>query len=313
MIQIFKSPNFNFIGNKNKAFWFSGTLLAITLVSMVAPIYPNRGFGPNMSIDFTGGTVVQLQFEKSVHNDLGKLRDIAMSIGYGKPEVKSIGKPEDNEVQIIVKLQQGKELSGDELKAAFNRDYPQNPFSVRRVESVGPKVGKELGRTAVLSILVSLLAIIIYVAARFSLPFGVAAVLALAHDVIIPVGLFSVLNIEISLPVIAALLTIAGYSINDTIVIFDRIRENLGDSLSRKSVEDVINASINQTLSRTIITSLTTLVTVLAVGAAFLGSGDVVFDFALALTVGILIGTYSSVFIASPIVVLWNKRWPIKA
>ncbi len=312
MLQFFSSANYNFIGNKNKAFWLSGSLLLITVISMVAPIYPNRGIGPNMSIDFAGGTVVQMRFEKPVMSDLGTLRDIANAIGYGKPEVKTIGRAADNEVQIIVKLQKEKALLVDELKTAFARDYAENPFEVRRVESVGPKVGGELGRTAVLSILLSFLAIVAYVGLRFSFPFGVAAVLALVHDVLITVGVFSVFNLEISLPVVAALLTIAGYSINDTIVIFDRIRENLSESLSKKSFEDRINEAINQTLSRTVITSLTTLFTVMAVGAAFLGSGDVVFDFALALTVGIVTGTYSTVFVASPIVVLWNKRWPIK-
>jgi preprotein translocase subunit SecF len=312
MLQFFSSAKFNFIGNKNKAFWFSGALLLITVVSMLAPIYPNRGLGPNLSIDFVGGTVVQMKFANAIAGDLNRLRDIAGNIGYGKPEVKTVGRVVDNEVEITVKLQKEKALLVDELKAAFAREYPDNPFEVRRVETVGPKVGAELGRTAVLSIILSFLAIVAYVGVRFSFPFGVAAVIALVHDVVLTVGLFSVLNIEISLPVIAALLTIAGYSINDTIVIFDRIRENIGEGLSKKSFEDRVNEAINQTLSRTFITSITTLFTVTAVGAAFLGSGDVVFDFALALTFGILIGTYSTWLIASPIVVLWNKRWPIK-
>jgi len=303
MLQFFSNANYNFIGNKNKAFWFSGALIAITLVSLVAPIYPGRGFGPNLSIDFAGGTVVQLRFEKPVVGDLPRLREIAAGIGYGKPEVKTIGKASDNEVQFIVKLQKEKALPVDELKAAFARDYPDNPFEVRRVESVGPKVGGELGRTAVLSILLSFLAIVAYVGVRFSFPFGVAAVIALVHDVLITAGVFSVFNLEISLPVIAALLTIAGYSINDTIVIFDRIREDLKLGM-RGTFRELMNHALNRTLSRTIITSGTVFLATLSL---YLFGGGVINDFAFTFLVGILTGTYSSIYIAGALVLWWHK------
>lgn len=311
MVQWFKSAKYNFVGNKNKAFVFSGVLIVLTIVSLVAPIYPGRGIGPRLSIDFTGGTVVQLKFQNPVEGDLATLRTIAAGLGYGKPEVKSIGRAADHELQIVIQGPKDRTVLADEIKAALTAQYGDNPFEVRRIEAVGPKVGSELGRAALLAILLSFLVIVIYVAFRFSLPFGVAAVIALIHDVLITVGVFSIANIEISLPVIAALLTIAGYSINDTIVIFDRIRENLSGSLSKQSFEDRLNSAINQTLSRTIVTTMTTLFTVVAMGVLFMGTGDVVFDFSLALFVGMVIGTYSSVFIAAPVVVLWNRRWAI--
>lgn len=311
MTEWFKNPNYNFIGNKNKAFIFSGILMGVTLLSLIIPIHPNRGIGLNLSIDFTGGTVIQVKFQNPVQGDLPKLRQIAGNFGYGKPEVKTIGVATDNEVQIIIKRQKDRMVSVEEVKAALQRDYPTNPFEVRRVEAVGPKVGKELGQAAFISIALALIMIIAYVGVRFSLPYGVAGVVALAHDVMVPIGLFSVLNLEVSLPFIAALLTIAGFSINDTIVIFDRIRENMGQSTTKKSYEDKVNSAVNQTLSRTIITSTTALFSVLAVAVFFFGSGDVVFDFSLAMFVGFVSGVYSTVFIASPIVVLWNRRWPI--
>jgi len=312
MVEWFKNPNYNFIGNRNKAFVFSAILMLITIASMVVPIYPGRGVGLNLAIDFTGGTVVQLKFANPVAGELGKIRQIADGLGYGKPEVKTIGLEGDNEVQILIKRQKDPMVFVDGVKAALQRDYAENPFETRRVESVGPKVGSELGRAAFISVVLSLLVIIVYVGARFSFPFGLAGVIALAHDVMVPIGLFSVLNMEITLPFIAALLTIAGYSINDTIVIFDRIRENMGESISRASFADKVNTAVNQTLSRTVITSSTSLLCVLAVAVLFFGSGDVVFDFSLALFAGFISGVYSTVFIASPIVVLWNNRWPIK-
>jgi len=234
-MQIFRDTNYNFIGNKKKAFILSGLLVALTVVSLVVPIHPDRGFGPNMSIDFVGGTVVQLKFEKPVLDDLAQLRTLVSDLGYGKPEVKTVGREEHNEVQIIVKRQKEGTLVADEIRGALAKGYAGNPFEIRRLEKVGPKVGGELAEKAVWSILFSLLAIVIYIAVRFHLPFGIAAIVALFHDVVIVIGVFSFLNAEISLPVVAALLTIVGYSLNDTIVVFDRIRENLTGSLVKKS------------------------------------------------------------------------------
>ena len=305
-MQFFKTPNINFIGNRNKAFIFSGILFAITIVSLII----NKG--PNLSIDFVGGTVVQLKFEKPIVNDLDKIRSAITDLDFGQPEVKTIGGREDNEIQIIVEKKAEGTLIGDAIKEALKKKLSDNPFELRREEKVGPKIGKELQRNTLIAIILSLIVIVIYIAIRFHLPFGIAAIVALFHDVVVTIGVFSVLDAEFSLPIIAALLTIIGYSLNDTIVVFDRIRENLGGLSAKKSFDEKVNSSINQCLSRTIITSLTTLMVVITIFAFFYTSGDVIKLFSGALITGVIIGTYSSVFIASPVLILWNKKWAIK-
>lgn len=312
-MEIFKSTNFNFIGNRTKAFTFSGILLAATVISLVL----NRGL--NLSIDFAGGTVVQLAFEKSVMDELSEIREIVNGLDLGKPEVKTIGAAGDNEIQITVKR---RDLKGsgvaDQIKKALSEQYAGNPFDLRREEKVGPRIGSELQGKAFIAGILSLLAIVVYIGIRFHFPFGIAAIVALFHDVLITIGFFAAVDLipgfeaEFSLPIVAALLTIIGYSLNDTIVVFDRIRENLGGSLARKSFEDKLNTSINQCLSRTAITSFTTFIVVLSVFITFLNSGNVIKDFSMALLVGVVVGTYSSVFVASPVLVLWNKKWPIR-
>ncbi len=192
----------------------------------------------------------------------------------------------------------------DEIKAELAKDFPERTVEIRRTETVGPKIGKELANRAWAAIVVSLFGILVYVSWRFEFKFAVGAILALAHDVLITTGIFSILGKEISLVIVAALLTIVGYSINDTIVVFDRIRENFG-LRRRESYEGMINVSVNETLSRTIITAGTTLLAVLFL--LFFG-GEVIHDFALAMTIGILTGTYSSVFVASSLVVEWQNR-----
>lgn len=309
-MQFFKEANFNFVGNRNIAMACSGLLILATVVSVVL-----KG-GLNMSIDFAGGTLVQLKFEKPVGDQLGAIRSSVSTIVKGTPEIKTIGR-DGTEIQVIVKKQEDESSEGvsigEQIQEVLQKEMPGNTFSLRRQEKVGPKVGGELQQQAFWAIILSLVAIVIYIGIRFHLPFGIAAIVALFHDVVITIGVFSVANVEFSLPIIAALLTIVGYSLNDTIVVFDRIRENLaGGSTAKKSFEDRVNSSINQTLSRTIITSLTTLFVVVALFVSFVGSGDVLSGFAGALLVGVIVGTYSSMFIASPVLVLWNKKWPIK-
>lgn len=305
-MQLFKTPNINFIGNRNYAFIFSGFLFAVTIGSLI--IHK----GPNLSIDFVGGTVVQLKFEKPIVNDLGTIRSTITELDMGQPEVKTIGKKADNEVQIIVeKKAEGTEV-GDAIKEALSKVFSDNKFELRREEKVGPKIGKELQRNSTIAAVLALIIILIYIGIRFHLPFGVAAIIALFHDVVITIGVFSVFNAEFSLPIIAAILTIIGYSLNDTIVVFDRIRENLGGLSAKKSFDEKVNSSINQCLSRTIITSLTTLMVVVTIFVFFYTSGDVIKLFSGALITGVVIGTYSSIFIASPVLVLWNKKWTIK-
>ncbi len=305
-MQFFKSPNIDFIGNRNKAFVFSGILFVITIVSIIM----HKGL--NASIDFIGGTVVQLKFEKPIEEDLGTIRSIITELDFGSPEVKTIGGKGDNEIQIIVKERAEGTQVGDKIKNALQEKYGENPFDLRREEKVGPKIGKELQRNGTIAILLSLIVIVFYIGIRFHLPFGIAAIVALFHDVVVTIGVFSVLDAEFSLPIVAALLTIVGYSLNDTIVVFDRIRENMGGLSSKKSLNEKINTSINQCLSRTIITSMTTLAVVVTLFVFFFNSGDVLKYFSGALIVGILVGTYSSIYIASPVLILWNKKWTIK-
>jgi len=302
MLQAFKNTKFDFIRYQKIAISASVLVILIGVVSVIM----HRGF--NLSVDFIGGTTMQIKFQKPFHDDLGKIRSIISNLGFGSPEVKTIGQIANNELQVTV----GKQGEGDEvskaIRNALTEKYPENSFEVRRVETVGPKIGGELKRDAFVATILSLIAILIYVGFRFNLPFGVASVIPLFHDVLVTITVFSLLNMEVSLTFIAALLTIVGYSLNDTIVIFDRIRENLKNGLKGRSFKDVVNASINQTLSRTFITSLTTLFVSFAL---FVFGSDAIKDFALALTVGIAVGTYSTIFIAISILVAWHNKKPI--
>jgi preprotein translocase subunit SecF len=302
MIQFFKDTKIDFLGYRKIAITFSIILTIITIVSVIF----HRGF--NYSIDFVGGSLVQLKFEKSVKNDLHKIRSAVASLNYGSPEVKSIGAEDNNELQITIKKKADLSTIGEELKTVIKQKYPDNSFEVRRYETVGPKVGGELKRDAIISLSLALIAILIYIAFRFYLPFGVACLIPLFHDVIVTAGFFSVFNIEFSLTLVAALLTIVGYSLNDNVIIFDRIRENMKGGLGKKTFAQIINESINQTLSRTIITSGITFVVITLLYA--FGS-ETIKDFALAMMIGVVIGTYSTIYIASPILLWWHNKWPI--
>ncbi len=305
-MQFLKSPNFDFIGNYTKAFIISGVLILATIISVIA-----HG-GLNMSIDFVGGTLMQCKFEKPVRGDLARLRTVISGLGLGQPEIKTVGRPELHQVQIVVKKKAEGTTVGDKIKSALRSEYSQNPFEVQRIEKVGAKIGGEMQRNAFIAIGLSLIAIVIYVGFRFHFPFGIASIVALFHDVVLTIGVFSFTNAEFSLPIIAALLTIVGYSLNDTIVVFDRIRENLGGSVVKRDFATRVNNSINQCLSRTVITSLTTFAVVFCLFVAFFASGNVIKNFSMALLVGVVVGTYSSAFVASPVLVLWNKKWPMK-
>ncbi|MDG5813466.1 protein translocase subunit SecF [Chitinispirillales bacterium ANBcel5] len=301
-MQFFKKTNWNFLGHRKLAVTISVILLAVTIVSFFTP-------GMNMSIDFAGGTVVQMKFQEPVVDDIARVRSIVDDLGFGQAEIRTIGPVANNEAQITVKEQaeDGTEVA-DAITAALQAEYSENPFEVRSRENVGPRIGSELRRDTIIATVLALLAILIYVGIRFNLPFGVAAVVPLFHDVLITLGIFALLQIEISLPVFAALLTIVGYSLNDTIVIFDRIRENMKTSQRGKSFIDLINTSINQTISRTVITSLTTFVVVTSL---YIVGSDAIKDFALALMIGVVAGTYSTLYVASPILLWWNKKWAI--
>ncbi len=334
--------NIDFTGKRMKGFYFSLTLIFISLVSLLI-----HG-GPNYGIDFAGGTLIQVKFNQSVAVE--DIRTGLTVMGLENGSVQNFGKHGDNEFLIRTNTpEMSKEGFSHSITEALNGSTGSEP-EIRRIEMVGPQVGQDLRKQALLAIFYSLLFITIYISGRFemkwilsgvtagammsavyflsifnvSIPFvittalvvslflfwylnlkyAMGAIVALIHDVLITVGIFSIFDMEFSLPIIAALLTIIGYSLNDTIIVFDRIRENTARS-SKMTMERIINQSINGTLSRTVLTSLTTLIVLFSL--FFLG-GDIIHDFAFAMITGVIIGTYSSIFVASPILLLANRK-----
>ena len=288
--------NFDFVGKMKIAVCVS---LAMIIISIASIIWHG---GLNYGIDFAGGTLVQIKFQKAISAD--QIRNAFKPIGLQNSIIQPFG---ENEVVIRISESEagGKELSekiNESLKAALGQDA----FEVRRVEVVGPKVGKDLTRKAMLAIVFSCIGMLVYITWRFEFRYAVGGILALVHDTIITVGAMSLLNKEFDLNIVAALLTIIGYSINDTIVVFDRIRENARKNI-KQPLGQVINDSINQTLSRTILMSFTVFLVLLAL--FFLG-GAVIHDFSFALLVGVVVGTYSSIFVASAIVLAWEQLRP---
>ncbi|NOX90702.1 MAG: protein translocase subunit SecF [Calditrichaeota bacterium] len=296
-MRFIRKTNVQFIKIRKIAYTVSLSLILLSIISLIA-----HG-GPRYNIDFTGGTLIQLKFEKPI--EIQKLRAAIGKQGYGDAEIKHFGNPKEVVIR-VGNVKQDKEVS-TVVEDLIKREVADNPFIVERVEKVGPKIGHELILDAIKAILWSMILILIYVMWRFEFKYSVGAIAALAHDVTITLGIFSLFNIEISAPIIAALLTIVGYSLNDTIVVYDRIRENL--KLTKKTTGDAlattVNRSINETLSRTIITSGTTLIVVTVL---YFFGGEVLRTFAFALIIGIVVGTYSSIFVASPILVDWEWK-----
>lgn len=298
MIWLFRGANYPFMDYRRWAYAFSGLLMLATVVSIVV-----RG-GLEYSIDFTGGTLVQLDFEQPI--EAQQLRGALEGMpGLESSEVQHFGDPSD--VVVRAQVPQGEEEQFASRIESHLRASPAlegRSFTVVRSEAVGPKIGEELKRDALMAILYAMGFILIYVAFRFDLKFAVAAILATAHDIVLSIGVFSLTGKEISLAVVAAFLTIIGYSLNDTIVVFDRIREDL-KAMRREPFVEIVNRAVNETLSRTILTGGTTLVVLFFL---FFMGGEVIHDFAFALIIGILIGTYSSIFIGAPLVVEWKHR-----
>ena len=380
-MQFFGETHINFVDFRNKAFILSLVLILAGLGSLVI-----KG-GPDLSIDFVGGTLVQLRFDEPV--PIATLRSVIEEAGYEEGDIQEFGEPNEflitiekisetetaaeNLLEALVKtapdagwnvvsakemppdfsrdfeggnlvvveaasippmedLKDGVRQNGvgfvevtkesesriafslpymgieskaaEALKQAVMAKFPDREIEIRRTETVGPKIGEELKNRAWAAIIISMFGILVYISWRFEFKFAVGAILALVHDVIITLGIFSLLGKEISLVITAALMTIVGYSLNDTIVVFDRVRENF--SLRRReSYEKMINISINESLGRTIITSLTTLIVVVFL---YFYGGEVIHDFAFALLVGVVVGTYSSIFVASPVLIEWQNR-----
>lgn len=288
------NPNthIDFIGRRKIALSVSALMIVISLGLLVAK-------GLNFGIDFTGGTLVEVQFSKAP--EIADVRASLAPAGYGQAIIQEFGSPE--EILIRVQNMDGEKSSAisTAILDALGKGFGGDAVQMRRVEFVGPQVGDELTRAGIMAVLIAMLAILAYVTVRFELRFALGADAALLHDVTIVLGLFALTGKEFTLPVVAALLTVIGYSLNDTIVVFDRIRENFAANRKKKRPDEetaVVNESVNQTLSRTIMTSFTTL---LVVAALFFLGGEVIHDFAFALIAGILVGTYSSIYVASPV------------
>lgn len=301
MLRIIGETHIDFLGRRKLAFYLSAGLLLLGVVALIV-----RG-GPRYGIDFTGGSLVQIQFEDPITTE--ELRSSLDKIGYGRAEIQRLGVGREFLIRVPPGLvRRGEGSLGEQIKARVQVDRPQNPCEVVREEVVGPRIGKELQRDALIALILGMIGILGYVSLRFDFRFGVGAVIALCHDLLITFGILSLFGRELSIPVIAALLTIIGYSVNDSIVISDRIRENL-KKLRGEDFEYIVNRGLNETLSRTIITSLTTF------AAAFillLVGAQAIQDFAFVLVVGVLVGTYSSIFILAPVVVEWEMRHPTR-
>ena len=293
-MRFLKETNIDFLSMRRFGFVISGSFILAGIVSLLL-----QG-GPLLSIDFTGGTLAQVRFEEAP--DIAKVRSALGALDVGIGEVQTFGTP--NEILIRLQVSQNAENLTTELKAALQAQFPGQSIDFRRVETVGPKIGSELKGKAFFAVFTAIIGILIYISIRFEFKFAIGAIAALIHDVLITLGVFSILNYEISLAIIAAFLTIVGYSLNDTIVVFDRVRENM-KLLKNIDQETIFNKSINESLSRTIITSLTTFAVVFIL---YIAGGEVIRYFAFAMIVGVIVGTYSSIYVASPVVFLWQQR-----
>ncbi|BCA54348.1 Protein translocase subunit SecF [Nitrospira sp. KM1] len=294
MLEILGKTNFDFMGKRAYAFLFSGVM---ALLGLVALVQIARG-AANLGIDFAGGTAVQLKFEQPIKID--DARKALEHHGVTDAELQEFG--QDNKLLIRVKASTTiEEKTAEKVVSIFNQEFPGNRFVIESSTEIGPTIGRKLQSDALIAILVSFGGIILYIAARFEFRFGIAAALATFHDVLAVLGAFYLLDKEITLLVITALLTLAGYSLTDTVVVFDRIRENLR-TRRRETEEAMINTAINQVLSRTIVTSLTVVIVLVPLAAA---GGEVLHDFSLALLWGVIVGTYSSIFVASPLLLIW--------
>lgn len=285
--------NLDLIGKRTIALSLSAVILLIGFVSLLV-----KG-GPNYGIDFAGGTLIQVQIH--TETDAAEIKEAFSNVEMQSVSVQHFG-DEGNEFLIRTPESSDREDLSENVSTALESRFGEDNFQVRRVEMVGPQVGQELRKKGLLAIAYAMIGILIYITWRFEFRFALGAIIALFHDVLITLGVFSLFNREIDLPIIAAFLAIIGYSLNDTIIVYDRIRENRGRH-HEENFTTVVNRSINETLSRTVLTSGTSLLVVLSL--FFLGGG-VIHNFAFALLIGILVGTYSSIFVASPMLVFWE-------
>ncbi|HNS78836.1 MAG TPA: protein translocase subunit SecF [Syntrophorhabdus sp.] len=297
MFELLKNTKIDFIGFRRKAFIISAIMMIVGLYAFVM-IALGRA---NLSVDFTGGANLQIRFAEQV--DIGALREVLTNGGISDVQIQEVSGTKD--FFIKTKLSDiEKESIEDRVSSILTNQLPGKKFEILGSNMVGPGVGKDLRNYAIIAVCLAMLGIIGYIWYRFTLISGLAATIATFHDVVAVLGVFYLLDKEFNLLIITALLTIAGYSLSDTVVVFDRIRENMGSMKARDDLAQLMNRSINEVLSRTIITGISTM---LALGALMLLGGEVLFDFSLALLIGLVVGTYSSIFIASPLVLIWRK------
>ncbi|HEX5962509.1 MAG TPA: protein translocase subunit SecF [Gemmatimonadales bacterium] len=300
-MRLFDKANYDFLRRRHIAYLIT---LLLTVPGLLVVLF--RGL--NYSVEFTGGTLIQVQTQKPV--DVGAVRNALAERGVEGAEIQTFG----SDRELVIRARVAKEgtdandtqATADALQQALDATLGAGNYTLLRTEAVGPKVGGELREKALMAILLSFVAVLLYLAYRFEWRFGIAAVIATAHDILASIAFIGIARLEVSLFVVAGLMTIIGYSLNDTIVIFDRIRENL-HLRKRDHFEDVLNRSINETLPRTVFTGSTALGSLLAL--AILG-GDVVRPFALLMLFGVIVGTFSSIFIAAPALLEIEKRWP---
>ena len=295
-MELIKHTNIDFLGLRRIAFVVSSILCVLGIVCVVMIAMGKA----NMGIDFAGGASANLVFGKPVQID--QARQIMDGAGFGDAEIQSFTEG----TKLLVRVKNLKNVPVNDvvgrITGAFSKGLPDNPVKVDSSSAIGPTVGKALQKDALLAIVLSFLGIIIYIAWRFEFKFGLAATVATFHDVLAVLGVFFLLNREITLLVVTALLTLAGYSLTDTVVVFDRIRENL-KMRQKDGLVDIINSSINEVLSRTVVTSLTVFLAVLSL---YVLGGEVLHDFAFAMLFGVVVGTYSSIFVASPLLYVWR-------
>ena len=306
-MQIIKDSKIDFMNKSRFTILLSGALILAGIFSLII------NNGPKLSIDFKGGTLIAVKYTKPINiNDLrSQLKNVNINgqpFDFSTSEIKHFGDKSNVSVRIANMENEPEKFSQnfiDILKNIYPDALPEDKDDfILSIDKVSPKVGSELSGKAIMAIIYAITLILIYISFRFEFTYAIGAIAAIAHDVIITLGVFSILGYEISLSVIAAFLTIVGYSLNDTIVIFDRIRENM-KALKRESVVSIVNKSINESLSRTIVTSLTTLFVVLTL---YFFGGEVIHYFSFALIIGVLVGTYSSIFVASLIVVYMQPK-----
>jgi len=282
---------FDFIKNRRMAYIISAVIILIGLISIIF-----QGF--NLGIDFAGGTLIQIRFDKSV--SVTEVRNVLSEFNLSQSTIQNL-----SENEFVIRTEKIDSEQRKEILSVFRENLTD--LEILRVETVGPIIGENLKKLALYAFLLAFIGIILYITMRFEFKFSIISILALSHDCLIVLGIFSLLQKEITISIVAAVLTIVGYSLNNTIVILDRLRENIKFK-TREPFENLINMSINQSLSRTINTALTTIIPILAL---YFFGGNILSDFALALFIGMIAGTYSSIFIASPLLIEWNKIFKI--